>query len=99
LTVRVEPQAEQPEWGLSEMDAEILRVKHPLPACARIEVTRPKIVILGEDIRPVDVAFVKRSAREVGAKVLQLGPLIARNAVRGWIEAVLDDDRARAEAV
>jgi hypothetical protein len=99
MLVRVEPQSEQPEWGLGELDAEVLRVRHPLPACARIEVTRPKVVIVGEDIRPVDVAFVKRAARQVGAKVLHLSPLIARDAVRGWVQAVLDDERAHAEAV
>jgi hypothetical protein len=99
MLVRVEAQDERPEWGLSELDVEVLRVKHPLPACARIEVTRPAIVIVGENIRPVDMAFLKRSAREVGAKVLQLGPLIALNAVHGWLQAVLDDDKARAEAV
>jgi hypothetical protein len=62
-------------------------------------VTRPKVVIVGENIRPVDMAFVKRAAREVGAKVLQLSPLIAHAAVRGWVQAILDEDKARAEAV
>ena len=40
MLVRVDRSATQ-DWGLDELDIEVLRVRHPLPACARMVVTRP----------------------------------------------------------
>ena len=94
MLVRADDPQQTAHWGLDELDelgVEVLRVRHPLPACARMHVTRPKVVVLGQDIRPVDVAFIKRAAREIGAKIVQLGPLIARDALRGWVRGVLDE--------
>ncbi len=91
MLVRVGSPEENAYWGLDELGVDVLRVRHPLPACARMQVTRPKVVILGEDIRPMDVAFIKRTAREIGAKIVQLGPLIARDALRGWVRSALND--------
>jgi hypothetical protein len=91
MLVRVDDAEQTAGWGLEELGVDVLRVRHPLPACARMHVTRPKIVILGEDIRPIDVAFIKRTAREIGAKIVQLGPLIAREAMPGWIRGALDE--------
>jgi hypothetical protein len=88
MLVRIEPKTSQ-EWGLKELDAEVLNVKHPLPACERMKVTRPVIVIVGEDIRPVDVAFIKRTARETGARVVQIGPLLVRDSLRNWLRTAL----------
>jgi hypothetical protein len=90
MLIRIERQDPQiSSWGLEEMDAEVLLVKHPLPACERMRVTRPAIVIIGEDVRPVDVAFIKRAARETGARVVQLGPLLVRDSLRNWIRTAL----------
>jgi hypothetical protein len=93
MLVRIDPSAEPREWGLDDLDVEVLRVRHPLPACARMEVTRPFVVLLGEDVRPVDVAFVKRTAREIGAKVVQLGPLLARDSLGRWLRAALEESQ------
>jgi hypothetical protein len=94
--VRIERAAEPPEWGLDELNVEVLRVRHPLPACQRMEVTRPLIVVLGEEVRAVDVAFVKRTAREIGARVVQLSALLARDSFGKWLRATLDES-ARAQ--
>jgi hypothetical protein len=91
MLVRIERTEEPPEWGLEELNVEVLRVRHPLPALARMEVTRPSIVILGEDVRPVDVAFIKRTARDIGARIVQLGPLLARDSLGRWLRATLDE--------
>ena len=87
--MRVDRSATQ-DWGLDELDIEVLRVRHPLPACARMVVTRPVLVILGQEVRSVDIAFVKRVAREINAKVVQLGPRSTRTSFRGWVEWALD---------
>jgi hypothetical protein len=90
MLVRIEKQDPQiSSWGLEELDAEVLCVKHPLPACERMRITRPAIVIIGEDVRPADVAYIKRVARETGGRVVQLGPLLVRDALRNWIRTAL----------
>jgi hypothetical protein len=92
LLVRIEREAVRAsDWGLDSLDAELLHVKHPLPACERIRVTRPAVVIVGEDVRPVDLAFIKRAAREAGSRVIQIGPLLVRHSLRNWIRAALDE--------
>jgi hypothetical protein len=91
MLVRIEREAEPPEWGLDDLDVEVLRVRHPLPACQRMEVTRPVIVVLGEEVRPIDVAFVKRTAREIGARVVQLSALLARDSFGKWLRATVDE--------
>ena len=92
MLVRIERQDVQAaNWGLEDLDAEVLHVKHPLPACERMRVTRPVIVIIGEEVRPVDVAFIKRAARETGARVVQIGPLLVRDSLRSWIRTALSE--------
>lgn len=90
MLVRMEPPSNQ-QWGLDDLGVEILRVRHPLPACARMAVTRPFLVIVGQEVRSIDVAFVKRAAREIGAKVVQLGALTPGSALRRWVEWALDE--------
>jgi hypothetical protein len=90
MLIRIEPtSAPLSDWGLAELDAEVLHVKHPLPACERMRITRPAVVIVGEDVRPVDLAFIKRAARETGARVVQVGPLLVRTSMRNWIRTAL----------
>jgi hypothetical protein len=92
MLIRVEREAAQASnWGLEELDAEVLYVKHPLPACERMRVTRPAIVIVGEEVRPVDVAYIKREARELGARVVQIGPLLVRDSLRKWLRTALSE--------
>jgi hypothetical protein len=69
LTVRVvDPwtQATIESFGLP-----LLRVRHPLPACERILVTRPIVVVIGPTIRPADVELVARAAAKVNARVVE----------------------------
>jgi hypothetical protein len=54
-------------------------------------VTRPFVVVLGEEIRPVDVAFVKSAARQIGARVVQLSPMMARDSLGKWLRAALQE--------
>jgi hypothetical protein len=92
MLIRIEPKApEVSEWGLGQLDAEVLHVRHPLPACERMRITRPVVVVVGEDVRPVDVAFIKRAAREIGARVVQVGPLLVRDSLRNWIRTALNE--------
>ena len=100
MLVRIERGEEPRELALEELDADVVRVRHPLPACARIRVVRPLVVILNAEVRAQDVAFVRRTATEIGAKVLQLGPIVSRSAMREWLRDALDEamrERAGAE--
>jgi hypothetical protein len=99
MLVRIEPGEEPRELGLDELGVEVVRVRHPLPACARLRVLRPMVVIVNSEIRPQDVAFVRRAASEIGARVLQLGPIVARAQLREWLRDTIDEvSRDRADA-
>jgi hypothetical protein len=99
MLVRIEPGEEPKELALDELGADVVRVRHPLPACARLRVVRPMVVIVNAEIRAQDVAFVRRAASEIGARVLQLGPIVARDQLRDWLRDAIDEvSRERASA-
>jgi len=92
MLVRIERGDEPCDLGL---DVEVLRVRHPLPACERMRVTRPAVVILSPDVRAWDVVHVEQTAQEVGAAIIQLGPLVARDALAEWLREVLSESASR----
>jgi hypothetical protein len=91
MLVRIEPGEEPRELGLDELGVDVVRVRHPLPACERLRVVRPMVVIVNAQVRPQDVAFVRRAASEIGARVLQLGPIMARDQLREWLREAIDE--------
>jgi hypothetical protein len=62
----------------------VLRVRYPLPACERIRVTRPIVVVVDRTIRAVDVDCVAHVAAEVEARLVEIA---ARDEV--WLMSLL----------
>jgi len=70
LTVRIgEPSVYE---AIEHLGLQVLRVRHPLPACQRILVTRPIAVIVGPTIRAADMDSIAQAAAEVGARVVEV---------------------------
>jgi hypothetical protein len=50
----------------------VLRVRHPIPACQRVGVTRPLVIVLGPNVRSADAHLVLEAADQVSAEVVYL---------------------------
>lgn len=97
MLVRIDPGAELPEFDLEGRRLQVVRVRHPVPACQRMGILRPRIVVVGESVREWDVALLQGQAKKIGAAVLRLGPLVSRATIPGWFRQVLETDmKARA---
>ena len=46
-------------------------MRHPLPACERIRVTKPLVVVIGPSVRSFDVDLVVEAASLVSAPVIE----------------------------
>jgi hypothetical protein len=85
LTIRAD------EWTQSILDgagAEMLKVRHPVPACTRIEVTRPAVVVVGTTVQWRDFLLVMAAAASVGARVIELRFSSERSLRRELSEAI-----------
>jgi hypothetical protein len=70
LTVRIgEPSVYE---AIARLGLRVLQVRHPLPACQRIVVTRPVAVVVGPTIRATDMDCIARAAAEVEARLVEL---------------------------
>jgi hypothetical protein len=70
LTVRVgEPSVYE---TIEHLGLQVLRVRHPLPACQRILITRPIAVIVGPTIRVADMDCIAQAAAQVEARMVEL---------------------------
>jgi hypothetical protein len=69
LTVGVDDPSVQA--AIERVGLRVLRVRHPLPACQRILVMRPIVVVVGP-MRAVDVEDVAARAAEVNARVIEV---------------------------
>lgn len=88
--------------ALDDMTARVLRVRHPLPACERVRVVRPAVVVIGRGVRDDDARLLIDAAREAGAEVVELGAFVApralREALRRAVGRAARAERARARA-
>jgi hypothetical protein len=100
LFVRVLPDEESACMAsLADGTARALRVRHPLPACERIRVVRPQVVVIGR-MRDEDAGLLWDVAREVGCEVVELRLLVAPSVQREALRrAVARATRARAARV
>jgi hypothetical protein len=69
LTVRVDDPWTQAT--IERLGVPLLQVRHPLPACERILVNRPIVVVVGPKIRAQDMQCVARAAAEVHATLVE----------------------------
>jgi hypothetical protein len=70
LTVRVDESSIHE--ALESAGLLVLRVRHPLPACQRILVTRPIAVVVGPTLRAVDREDLARAAAHVKARLIEI---------------------------
>jgi hypothetical protein len=78
LLVRAHPDEEaRCLAALDDLTARVLRVRHPLPACQRIRVVRPTVVVVGRGVRDEDARLLIDAAREAGSEVVELGAFVA----------------------
>jgi len=96
MLVRVEPWEEGPLL-LRELPVRVLRVRHPIPACARMRLTRPAVVVAGARVREADFELLVDEAYGLHAAVMQVGQVPWSN-LRTWIATALDQVRRRRAA-
>jgi len=92
MLVRIEPGEEPAALGLRELSGavRVVHVRHPIPACERMRVLRPLVVIVGESVRAWAMPCLEEAATDVDAAVLPLGPLVATEALRDWLRRALE---------
>jgi hypothetical protein len=98
MLVRIEPW-EESMLLLRDLHTRVIRVRHPLPACERMRVTKPAVIIVGASVRPRDFELLVDEAYELRAAVLQVGQ-VPFGKLRTWIAMALDkvSQRRAAEA-
>jgi hypothetical protein len=89
MLVRLEPGEEPSELGLARLPVSLLRVRHPLPACERMRVMRPLVVIVGPTVVERDLALLLRAADETDTAILHLGSLIDRETLADWLRCAI----------
>ena len=96
MLVRVEPW-EESMLLLQDIEANVVRVRHPLPACERMRVVKPAVIIVGASVRAKDFGLIIDGAYELRAAVLQVGQ-VPWGKLRAWIGMALDKVRERRAA-
>lgn len=77
MLVRVDPAEEAQRFDPSEFADSVLRVVHPLPACERMRIMRPFVIIVGSAVFDRDVELLTKAAREIGCEVVELGAFVS----------------------
>jgi hypothetical protein len=97
MLVGIDAGAEPAELGLEDLagSLRVVRVRYPLPACERMLVVRPLVVILGQSVREWALPVLEKTTKEIDATLLQLGPLVVRDALRDWLRRALETTMAR----
>ena len=96
MLVRIEPW-EESMLLLRELNTQVVRVRHPLPACERMRVQKPAVIIVGASVQPRDFELLVDEAYELRAAVLQVGQ-VPFGKLRSWIAMALDKVRQRRTA-
>lgn len=96
MLVRVEAW-EESMLLLRDVGATVVRVRHPLPACDRMRVQKPAVIIVGASVRPKDFELLVDEAYELRAAVLQVGQ-VPWGKLRAWIGMALEKVRSRRAA-
>ena len=95
MLVRIEREEEQSGLDLESLGVVIYRVRHPLPACQRMRVLRPEVVLLGESVLSPDMAHVLFAAHETVACVMPRSQLLDGPGLRDWIVETIEVVRRR----
>jgi len=75
MLVRIDEGQEPRGLRIDDLPFPIVRVRHPLPACTRILVLKPAVVLVGRTVQPRDFVLMVRAADEVGAAIVLVDAL------------------------
>jgi hypothetical protein len=95
MLVRIERGEEQGELGLESLGILVYRVRHPLPACQRIRVLRPEVILAGESVLSPDLAHLLFAAHETVAAVMPRTQLLDGARLREWVVETIEVVRRR----
>ena len=99
MLVRVDPGGEPEELRVDELPFPVLRVRHPLPACTRVGVMRPAVILVGRSVKPRDFVLLMAAADDVGAAVILLGSLVPDEGLHEWVIKTACFVQSRREAL
>jgi hypothetical protein len=81
------------DW--TELAHRVLRVRQPIPACERMRIMRPRVVVVGPTVAGRDVEQLRDTAREIGCEVVELRPFVGRDALRDAVCRAVDRASSR----
>ena len=97
MLVRIDPGSEPEDLRLEDTPFEVLRVRHPLPACTRVRVTHPALVLVGRSVQPRDFVLLLRAADDVGAEVFLIDAVMPAEGLHTWMVRMTAACHARRE--
>jgi hypothetical protein len=95
MLVRIDPGTEPEDLRLDETDLEVLRVRHPVPACTRMRVMRPAVVLVGKSVKPRDFILLLRAADDIGAEVFLVDAVAPAEGLHAWVVRIAGAVQAR----
>ncbi len=95
MLVRIEPGHEPPGLDLHELPVLVYRVRHPLPACVRMRVLRPEVLLVGPSVPPRDLALMIDEANDLEAAIVWLPLVFPTESLRERVLDLIDVVRAR----
>jgi hypothetical protein len=95
MLVRIERGQEPPGLDLEELALQVYRVRHPLPACVRMSVLRPDVLLVGASVPPRDLATMIEQANEIQAALIWLPLVFAQESLRDRLLDLIDLVRER----
>jgi len=75
MLVRIDEGQEPRGLRIDDLPFAIVRVRHPLPACTRILVLKPAVVLVGRTVQPRDFVQMVQAADQVGAAIVLVDAL------------------------
>jgi len=85
MLVRIDPGTEPEDLRLEDTPFAVLRVRHPVPACTRMRVMHPAVVLVGRSVKPRDFVLLLRAADEVGAEVFLVDAVRPDEGLHEWL--------------
>ena len=95
MLVRIEPGSEPDELRLEDASFEAVRVRHPVPACTRMLVLRPAVVLVGRSVKPRDFTLLLHAADEVDAEVFLADAVAPAEGLHLWVIRIAAAIQAR----
>lgn len=95
MLVRIEPAEEQGGLDLESLGILVYRVRHPLPACVRMRVLRPEVVLVGKSVTSPDLGQLLFEAHEITAAVMPRTQLLEPGRLREWVVDTIEVVRQR----